>query len=257
MKRDSLKAFCLVGLGISAVVFLLSCSPSGVKEPREKAQKAKIGAPSGKKVSQTPGPGSRTGPVEQSAEPAGPRLVSLQFDPPRPVTGDTVRAVVVVEGVNSTEETVQVRWNINGKDVEETGIVLERPVHYGDSLTATAELLGPDGRRQMLSTTVLVENASPVIGISQATVDAGEYVAAIQAEDPEKDEVVLQLVEAPEGMVLDEGAGVLRWRPSAGHKGGVFPVVLEGKDSLGNVCRLSFDVTVSGADEEQPSAQGG
>lgn len=257
MKGCSLKAYWLVGLGISALVCVLSCSPSGVKEPRERVQTEKNQRALENKVSRSPRPGPNTGRIERSGDSAGLRLSSLRLDPPQPVTGDTVRAVVGVDGENATEETVQVRWNVNGKDVEETGIVLECPVHYGDSLTATAELLGPDGRRQVLSTTVLVGNAPPVIGISQATVDAGEYVAAIQAEDPEKDEVTLRLVEAPEGMALDEGAGVLRWRPSAGHKGGVFPVVVEGKDSVSNVCRLSFDVTVSGAEKEESSAEGG
>lgn len=209
------------------------------------------------KISKSPKPGSNTKAIEPSGEPARARLVSLELVPPRPVTGDTVRAVVAVEGEDPKGGSVHVRWNINGKDMEEAGAVLGRPLSHGDSVTVTAELMGLEGAHQVLSTTVLVGNAPPVIGLSQETVDAGEYVASIRTEDPEKDEVVLHLVEAPEGMALDEGAGVLRWRPSAAQKGGVFPVVVEGRDSVGNVCRLSFDVTVSGAEKERPSAEGG
>ncbi|MEJ5347413.1 MAG: hypothetical protein WHS46_01815 [Desulfosoma sp.] len=179
------------------------------------------------------------------------RLVSLELDPSRPVTGDTLRAVVNVEGANVDEKAVHIRWNVNGKDLETTGIVLEHRLRYGDSVTATAELISFDGRPQVLSTSVLVGNAPPTIGLLQETVNGGEYVAVIQMEDPEQDEVVLKLVEAPEGMVLDEAAKTLRWRPSSDQIGGTFQVVLEGKDSLSNVCRFDFDVTVTGSGKNE------
>ncbi len=257
MKGTSFKAICLAGAGIFAWVFMLSCSPADVKESREKARLERPSDPSARKAFEAPHPCPASGQTQETAGITEARLVSLELDPPRPVTGDTLRAVVGLEGANvDDEEALHVRWNINGKDMEKTGVVLEHPVRYGDSVTATAELISSDGRRQVLSTSVLVENAPPMIGLLKETVDGGEYVAVIQTEDPEEDEVILKLVEAPEGMILDEGAKTLRWRPSSAQNGGMFHVVLEGKDSPGNVSRLSFDVTVSDAGEKELFAGG-
>ncbi|WP_148045687.1 putative Ig domain-containing protein [Desulfosoma caldarium] len=173
------------------------------------------------------------------------RLVSIQFDPSRPVTGDTLRVLVTVEGANPDENDVLIHWNVNGQDKEETGTVLQSSLHYGDWVTATAEFPGQGEKRQLLSASVFVENAPPIIGIARESTDDGEYVAVLQTEDPEKDAVALRLVEAPEGMILDTATKTLRWRPDSNLSANVFQVTVEGVDSAGNIARYRFDISVS------------
>lgn len=181
----------------------------------------------------------------QKANPPAPRLVSLRLNPARPVTGDTLRAEVTVEGGSPDADLVVIHWNVNGQDKEETGQVLERPVKYGDAVSVTAELEGSNGKRQMLSTYVLVQNAPPIIRVARASMNAEEYVVELATEDPENDAVALRLTQAPEDMLLDPASKTLHWRLGPDRTPGVYQVVVEGTDAVGNVAQYQFDVTLS------------
>lgn len=184
------------------------------------------------------------------------RLTSVKFDPPQPVTGDRLRAVISVsdpQGLGGY--SLEVRWNINGVDVEKTGETLEEPVTFGDSVMATAVLSVPGEEPRVLSSTVLVGNAPPMIEVVQDHGEApGEYAAQIHVDDPEGDPVSLKLLEGPAGLVLDAEARTLRWRPS-GADSGAFTVALEGVDSAGNACRYRFDITVDSSREPARTAE--
>lgn len=257
MRRRLLKTLSMLSVVCLALSGLVSCSSSGSGESFDKASLKAASGPTARKAGLTGGSGAVADHAHQATGSSEVRLVSLQLDPPRPVTGETLRAVVNVEGTPSDDDALVIRWTINGTDLDPTGPVLEHSLNYGDSVTARAELTSGDGKRQVLSTSVLVGNAPPNLGLSRGTVEQGEYVAVLSAEDPEEDGVALKLVEAPEGMVLDPETKTLRWRPAESQKRGAFPVVIEGEDSAGNVSRYSFEVTVSPPQKDVASLDGG
>lgn len=234
---------CVVVLGW---VDVLTCFPSQSREGEEKAFSTAWSEPATTEDHIQPASfdSGRTQEDEKTRS-AAPRLVSLRVDPARPVTGDTLRADVTVQGENPDEDLVVIGWHINGQDVEETGPVLKHPVRYGDSVSVTAELQSSNGKRQILSTYVLVQNAPPTISVARAFMNAEEYVVELATEDPEDDAVTLRLTQAPEGMVLDPASKTLRWRLVSDQPQGVYQVVVEGTDAVGNVAQYSLDVTVS------------
>ncbi|ROR01940.1 hypothetical protein EDC27_1136 [Desulfosoma caldarium] len=245
MKGRKLKSLIIAGVGFLGLAWIFSCSFSGDKEPQHKTSLDESSHRTNKNAPQATSltPGTLNDRQQAGAPEA--RLVSIQFDPSRPVTGDTLRVLVTVEGANPDENDVLIHWNVNGQDKEETGTVLQSSLHYGDWVTATAEFPGQGEKRQLLSASVFVENAPPIIGIARESTDDGEYVAVLQTEDPEKDAVALRLVEAPEGMILDTATKTLRWRPDSNLSANVFQVTVEGVDSAGNIARYRFDISVS------------
>lgn len=245
MKERMVTAGILACVGLLAWVCGLTCFSSQSTAAEERSVFTESPQPATEDQIQSAS--FESGPTQEDEKTgsAAARLVSLRLDPARPVTGDTLRAEVTVEGGNPDEDLVVIRWSVNGQDVEKTGPVLKNPVQYGDSVSVTAELQSSSGKRQMLSTYVLVQNAPPSISVARAFMNAQEYVVELVTEDPEDDAVALRLTQAPEGMVLDSASKTLRWRLGPEQPPGVYQVVVEGTDAVGNVAQYQVDVTVS------------
>ncbi|MGQ9670207.1 MAG: putative Ig domain-containing protein [Desulfosoma sp.] len=246
MKPRVVTACILACVGVLGWLDVLRCFPSQSREGEQKAVSTAWSQPvtAEDHIPSASFDSGRTQEDEKTGS-AAPRLVSLRVDPARPVTGDTLRAEVTVQGENPDEDLVVIRWHMNGQDVEETGPVLKHPVRYGDSVSVTAELQSSNGKRQILSTYVLVQNAPPTIRVARASMKAEEYVVELVTEDAEDDAVALRLTQAPEGMVLDPASKTLQWRLGPEHPPGVYQVVVEGTDAVGNVAQYQLDVTVS------------
>lgn len=236
------------------VVCLVACSSSEVQEghrPEGARDGPERSARPVRKASEIAAANRQT----SSAPISGISRLALKFDPPKPVTGDTLRITMDPTGGGEPLDLVEVRWTVNGIDLEKTGEILEHDLHYGDSVTATVELVGTDGRRPKVSASVFVGNAAPSLALSGETLKSGEYSASIDVQDPEGDPVEVGLLEGPEGMFWDASRSVLEWRPLPEQKG-VFPVWLQGRDSSGNVCELRFNVTVTNGAATTTSRQG-
>lgn len=260
MSKETLRTtawlIALMSLGLACAACSSSDVPSGAargKSAEAAPAKARKNLSSARVSDHTTGgrPETASGRLGSSVS-----LTSLKFDPPQPVTGDRIRAVIGVsdpQGLGAYSFVV--RWNVNGVDVEKTGETLEEPVTFGDSVMATALLSVPGEEPRVLSSTVLVGNAPPVLEVVQEQGEApGDYAAHIHVNDPEGDPVSLQLLEGPEGLVLDPAARTLRWRPS-GADSGVFTVALEGVDSAGNSYRYRFDITVASSRDPARTAE--
>jgi|GEM_PF-3259028 len=261
MRRDILRAtawfMALLSLGLACAACSSSDVPAGGPAREKSAEAAPAKARKNLSSAKVSEHAAGRQPEALSARlGSSVRLTSLKFDPPQPVTGDRIRAVIgVSDPQGSGGYSFAVRWNINGVDVEKTGETLEEPVTFGDSVMATVLLSVPGEEPKVLSSTVLVGNAPPMLEVVQGQGEApGEYVAHIHVNDPEGDSVSLQLLEGPEGLVLDSAARTLRWRPS-GADSGVFAVALEGVDSAGNSCRYQFDITVAPSRERARPAE--
>ncbi|MEJ5363712.1 MAG: putative Ig domain-containing protein [Desulfosoma sp.] len=180
----------------------------------------------------------------------------MRFDPPQPVTGDTLRAVVDFgKGGEPTDSSLVVRWTVNGKELEQTGETLEHDLVYGDFVTATAELMGTGNQPRRVSASVVVGNAPPVVSVLDETLKEGEFSATVDIRDPEGDPVIVDLSEGPEGMFWNDEMKAIQWRPAPSQRG-VFHVKLEAKDPAGNAGAYSFDVTVTEPEGGAPSREG-
>jgi len=113
-----------------------------------------------------------------------------------------------------------------------------------------AEVAASDGREQsrwVTSPSLRLQNAAPVLRSqpTQATVTSGTYRYEVQAEDPDGDTPLrFELHEAPRGMSVDPGTGVVSW-PIPEEASGAFPVELAVSDSLGarTVVRYAIDLS--------------
>ena len=75
------------------------------------------------------------------------------------------------------------------------------------------------------------------------------YLYDVEGHDPDRDDLHYLLVQAPPGMQIDYGTGVIEWTPVAGQEG-KFAVVVEAEDTGGLSVQQHFDIKVeTGADQ--------
>jgi hypothetical protein len=98
---------------------------------------------------------------------------------------------------------------------------------------------------------VVVDNAPPVVKkLGEHLGGNGEYVARLEASDPDGDMVALKLQQGPPGMVLDPASKELRWSVPEGTNGS-FPVEVQATDPVGASILLSYSITIR---QQQQSA---
>ncbi|MDY7002799.1 MAG: Ig-like domain-containing protein [Cyanobacteriota bacterium] len=138
-------------------------------------------------------------------------------------------------GMSIDEETGEIVWSPTVEDVGTHGV----RVRVEDEVGAFAE------QNYVLSVVEGRPNRSPVWG-SLPVVDAsvnGDYVYDAVATDADGDVLSFSLVEAPEGMEVDEETGVVSWVP-VGEQVGVEGVVLRVSDGNGGVAEQEFGIFV-------------
>jgi RHS repeat-associated protein len=134
-----------------------------------------------------------------------------------------------------------------------TGVVSWTPtvVQEGEQKANVRVLDGRGGQaNQPFTVTVAAtsQNRNPNFSSTPpatATV-AQAYRYDAQADDPDYDPVQFDLVVKPSGMTVDEGTGIITWRPDAGQVGDQ-DVILRVADGRGGVALQAFVVTVHAA----------
>ncbi len=235
--------------------FLWSCSdPEGASQDGAVERMGEITAQAGAESAK---PGQSSGSLSAGNEHfmfQSSVLERLEFDPSSPVTGDQIRAVVIVDpGQGPYEESLYYRWKINGRVVQDSQRdVLDHPVQRGDwvgvGIRTERNIDAPD----LLSHFGHVGNAHPSIQLLHEEVSAGgTYEARLEVSDPELDPVTVSLVNGPSGMVVHETEHVISWPISSGQEGS-FPVEISARDSLGAETVLHFEIRIT---EEQTDAE--
>lgn len=244
MTKAKSRSFCFAFSGLFLCLWAAACSSS---VPQESLKSSKVVHKSRPVAERQGGSSALVSNSQRSAEKPSPERMrlSLRFDPPQPVTGDTLRAVVDLgQDGEPTDSSLIVRWTVNGKELDQTGETLQHELVYGDFVTATAELQGAGDRPRRVSASVVVGNGPPSVSILHEALKDGEFSATVDVRDPEGDPVNVELSEGPEGMFWNAEKKAILWRPSPSQRG-VFHVRLEARDPAGNAGAYSFDVTVS------------
>jgi hypothetical protein len=105
----------------------------------------------------------------------------------------------------------------------------------------------PGGLAATQTFTVVVPNAPPVI-TSTAVTTAGvgaTYSYDVDATDLNADTLAYSLVQAPAGMTINAGSGLIRWVPLSGQVGS-YPITVRAADPGGLAATQSFTLVVGG-----------
>lgn len=138
------------------------------------------------------------------------------------------------EGMTIDENSGLIEWIPTGKDSGEYEI----------------EILVNDGRGGSASQLYILiveeaENTPPIIISEPLTVtkEEEEYVYSVEAEDADGDIIIYKLKEAPEGMIINESTGEIRWLPQRGQAGS-YRILIEVSDGRGGVTNQEYTLTV-------------
>lgn len=172
-------------------------------------------------------------------------IKSLDFDPERPVAGDTLEAVVVFTDQSEPSGALSYRWHVNGDFIcESTYPRLECSLKRGDLVELTVFVGDVKDETRGLKKSVTVANASPELRrIGESLDEKGVYVARFEVTDRDGDAVSVTLERGPEGMVWKADTQELHWGVPQGAAGG-FPVELRASDSEGATVIYSYSVTL-------------
>ena len=228
---------------LTLALLIAGCS----KGKREKTKKA-VPSQSQPTVSQAP----QTQRIRPSPELSGeslstpPQIVDIHLDPPLPVTGDKIKAVVQVDDAHTGNTTIKYQWLVNGEPVEEKGPILNHPVKRGDKIEVKVVAWSDSLKSNEVIATTVVGNAPPIIELQHQEVEGDRYIATLKVEDPEGDPVTLELRKGPPGMVIDQEKKRLTWN-TAGVKPGVptqYNIEISAKDDQGAETILTFPLKV-------------
>jgi hypothetical protein len=187
-----------------------------------------------------------------------PTLTGVGVDPSSKVPpGDPIVAVAQAHDPDGDRVTFEYAWQVNGEPVSGRGNVFStESLSQGDTIRVV--VVASDGRNRsdpMTSVEVTVGSAHPEITSTPPGIEAGGvFRYAVVAEDPDGDRRLrFSLVEAPEGMQIDEIYGEIVWKPRR-DQAGVHQVAVTVEDSTGLATTQKFSVTVSTGDEAPASA---
>jgi hypothetical protein len=183
------------------------------------------------------------GTPQLTPEPA--RVTDLRFDPERPETGANLRAVIKMAGAVRAE----VRWSLNGEEVDlvdfdglSDHVNFDRPIKSGDKIEVAVtpfDLAQAPGKT--VTKEVVCGNAPPNLRLVKQQIVGHNYVAKVEATDPEETPVKLTL-EGPPGMRIDQKGNVL-WKIGT-RTNGQFQVKITAKDQEGAAAVLSYSIQI-------------
>jgi hypothetical protein len=145
-----------------------------------------------------------------------PRITQFNVAPRNAIVGDTVKAET--ETLDGEEDTVAVtyQWSRNDEPIEETSNTLVLKDHFkrGDKITVKATPDDGKVKGTSMTITMKIANASPAVkGEAEPfRLDGDLYTYQVKATDPDGDELMYALKEAPYGMTIDPKKGFIQWK---------------------------------------------
>ncbi len=245
-----LKAFVLPLL----VFGLVSCGTEKTSSPTVKraSQDQQIASTSGAATEHEPG-ASASEPTANSLEAGGSGsltansmdIKSVSIEPSAPSSGDTLKAVVVLNEDAPPVTGLYYHWRINDQTVQESpSPELNRPTKKGDQVEVVVFVGEKNQESKAVRAYTSIGNTPPSIRKVEERLDEkGQYVARLEPLDKDGDSVNLTLQRGPEGMTLDTAKRELHWPVPKDAKGS-FPVEVLAGDSSGGQVLFAYSITI-------------
>lgn len=167
--------------------------------------------------------------------------------PDKPKTGDEITVEVKLSDQSSRGE---VRWYVGEEergfaliDNFNTDVNVTGDFKAGDNLRIEVtpfDMGGLAGSPQ--SKTISFKNSPPEVELKGQQIKGNTYEAKIDAVDPEGGEIEFALLEAPEGMEIDQ-TGRITWK-MAEDESGSYKIVAMAKDDAGQEVRVNLSFSI-------------
>jgi len=172
-----------------------------------------------------------------------PVIASIKINPSRPKVNDILKADVTANDRDGDNVTFLYEWTNNG-DSAGNGETLEGPFKRGDKISLKITPYDEEDYGQTVVPSTIIYNASPkVTGGGAEKFENNVYIYQIYASDPDGDELVYSLIQAPEGMVIDPKTGLIRWKTQE-NDSGRHAVSVKVSDGQGGDILYNFDITI-------------
>ena len=243
MKQTTPKVFIWIIVLLFLSMALSSCSSP--KEGGSKSAKIKVKESTAEKTTETKLPKEENLSQNETLN-QPPKIVDISLIPSIPVTGDEIKAVVKVHDPDGDEVTLNYKWFINEREVEESNKpILKYPIKRGDKIKLVVVASDGQARSKEVVATATVENAPPKATVKKQEFHGTKYVAVIQAYDPEGDPITFELKKAPQNMEINRATGVIEWQLDPEFTGNVSTVVqVLVKDINGGEILVSYPLKV-------------
>ncbi|MEP6888992.1 MAG: Ig domain-containing protein, partial [Nitrospirales bacterium] len=177
-----------------------------------------------------------------------PELTKIFFDPAEIRVGDRVQMHVV--GSDADDDTIdyRFRWWRNNSEVAD-GDVSELDTNgfaKGDTIVVEVTPSDPTSKgKSKISKPITILNSAPkIISVPPSKIEKGRFVYAVNAKDPDGDQLAYALEVAPPGMKIDKVTGRIEW-PMTGKLVGNHKVRVTATDGEQAKAFQEFDLTFS------------
>lgn len=170
-----------------------------------------------------------------------PVIANAKINPSRPKANDILKADVTGSDRDGDNVTFSYEWAKNG-ELAGSGETLEGPFKRGDKISLKITPYDGEDYGQPIALSAIIYNASPKVSGGGEKFENNVYVYQIYASDPDGDELVYSLRQAPEGMVIDR-KGLIRWKADE-KDSGRHAVSVRVSDGQGGDILYNFDITI-------------
>lgn len=176
-----------------------------------------------------------------------PEIRSVWFTGGDGTPGNTLGVESEVYDPEGDPVRLEVAWRKNGQSAG-NGMRLPAPVKRGDKVEVTITPSDGKATGRPVTLTRAIRNTPPGIeGHEQFRFNENVATFHVRASDADGDPLTYSLKDAPAGMSIDRGTGVVRWVTSPGTTGKI-PFTVEVSDGSGGETTARFTVTIA----EQP-----
>ncbi len=178
-----------------------------------------------------------------------PKIQSAGLLPGIPRKGDDLHVETKTFDGDGDNVTVDYEWLINGESIPQQGlddpaILNGNLIKRGDRVSVRITPSDGETKGRTIILETLVANSAPIVSDELETEFNGSvYLARIKASDPDGDRLTYTLKQAPEGMTIDSGTGVITWLVTPEDKG-KHNITVSIKDGHGGEIILPFTTTI-------------
>lgn len=156
-----------------------------------------------------------------------PTIQQAEVRPKFPMVGVAPKVKVWGHDIDGDKVSFEYQWYVNDKPHGRWSVL---EVAFTRSDKIKVEITPYDGLNYGKTITLrpIVANAPPIITGNKGAYDGGVYKNQLVVDDPDNDSLAFELIEAPDGMKIDSGSGLITW-----------PVVLEAEETYYIKVRVS------------------
>jgi|GEM_PF-616042 hypothetical protein len=166
--------------------------------------------------------------------------------PVSPKRGDILRVEVEAEDPDGDDFSLRYEWSINGVPAGTDSETLQADIKRGDNVIVRITPVDAEyAEGRTVERSVTIGNAPPVVegGIKGLRVENGRLTGRIVVTDPDGDDVMFSIVNAPEGLEIDD-SGNISWTlpPSAV---GTHTISVKVSDGYGGESLFNFELSLT------------